>query len=83
MTEQKLNFTTFVFSLASTVHMSLGLIPNPQTKKAEKNIEAAKETISLLEILKEKTKGNLTKEEEELFEHLLYECRMKFVENSK
>jgi len=82
MTEHKLDFATFLLSLAGTIHMSLGLIPNPQTGKTDKNLNAAKETINLLEILKEKTKGNLTKEEEELFDNLLFECRMGYMKCS-
>jgi len=79
----KLNFGSFLFSLAATVQMSLGVIPNPSTGKTDKNLNAAKETIDLMDILKEKTRGNLTKEEEELFEHLLFECRMKYMEAAK
>ncbi len=56
---------------------------NPQTGKSEKNLKVAKETIDILEMLKEKTKGNLTKEEGELFDHILYEVRMGYMEVSK
>jgi hypothetical protein len=83
MSEIKLNFSTFILSLASTVHMSAGFVPNPATGKTDKNLPAAKETISLLEILKEKTKGNLTKEEEELFDNMLFECRMVYMKGAE
>lgn len=83
MNPQKLDFSTFILSLTSTVYMSLGLMPNPHTGKSEKNLASAKETISLLEILQEKTKGNLTKEESDLFEHALYECRMEYLKGSE
>lgn len=86
MTETNLppvNFITFLLSLAGSAHVALGLVPNPQTNKTEKNLPLAKQTIDLLEVLKEKTKGNLTKDEEELFEHLLFELRMKYVEENK
>ena len=79
----RLNFGSFLFSLAATVQMSLGIIPNPATGKTEKNLNAAKDTIDLLDILQQKTKGNLTKEEEDLFGHLLFECRTKYMEASK
>ncbi len=83
MSENTINFTTFLFSLAGATQMSLGLIPNPQTNKPEKNLSAAKETIGLLEVLKEKTKGNLTKEEEGLFDNILFQLRMSYMEESK
>lgn len=84
MTENpKINFVSFLFSLAGAAQINLGLIPNPATGKTEKNLGAAKETIEILDILKEKTKGNLTKEEEDLFEHLLYEVRMAYVSATK
>lgn len=78
-----LDFATFILSLATSAQVHLGAIPNPQTGKQEQNFGLAKETIDLLEILKEKTKGNLTKDEERLFEHLLYDLRMMYVERSK
>lgn len=77
-----INFMTFLFSLAGAVQMSLGVVPNPQTGKTEKNLKVAKETIDILEMLQQKTKGNLTKDEEDLFEHILYEVRMKFLEST-
>ena len=56
-----------------------GDIPDPVTKKAERNLEAVKQTIDILAILKEKTKGNLIEDEERLLESLLYELRMRYV----
>lgn len=78
-----MDFATFILSLASTVQIHLGLIANPQTGKPETNLQLAKETIDLLDMLREKTKGNLTNEEERLFEHVLYELRMLYVEKRK
>jgi len=78
-----LNFANFVLSLATSAQMHMGVIPNPQTGKPETNIRMAKETIDLLDILKEKTKGNLSPEEERLFDHLLYELRTMYVNMSK
>jgi hypothetical protein len=80
---QKVNFISFVLSLAGAIQIHLGIIPNPQTGKTEKNLQLAKETIDLLDVLKEKTKGNLTKDEEDLFDHMLFECRMKYIEENK
>jgi len=78
-----IDFPTFILSLATSAQIHLGAIPNPQTGKAEANLPLAKETIDLLEILKEKTKGNLSSDEERLFEHLLYDLRMMYVERNK
>jgi hypothetical protein len=78
-----IDFPTFILSLATSAQVHLGAIANPQTGKLETNLPLAKETIDLLEILKEKTKGNLTNDEDRLFEHLLYDLRMMYVEKNK
>lgn len=74
-----LNFSTFVFSLGTSAMYHFGDFPDPVTKKAERNLEAAKQTIDILGILKDKTKGNLSEDEERLLESLLYELRMRYV----
>ena len=74
-----LNFSTFVFSLGTSAMYHFGDFPDPVTQKAERNLEAAKQTIDILGILKDKTKGNLNDEEERLLESLLYELRMRYV----
>jgi Domain of unknown function (DUF1844) len=75
----ELNFSTFVFSLGTSAMYHFGDFPDPVTKKAERNLEAAKQTIDILAILKDKTKGNLSDDEERLLESLLYELRMRYV----
>jgi hypothetical protein len=77
-----IDFPTFVLSLATSAQVHLGAVPNPTTGKEERNLGMAKETIDLLAILKDKTKGNLTDEEERLFEHVLYDLRMMYIEQS-
>jgi len=74
-----LNFATFVFSLGTSAMYHFGDFPDPVTKKAERNLEAAKQTIDILGILKDKTKGNLSDDEDRLLESLLYELRMRYV----
>lgn len=83
MSNEQQIFSQFIMGLAASVQMHLGVIDNPETGKTEKNLQMAKQTIDLLDILKEKTHGNLTKDEEDLFEHMLFECRMRYVEESK
>ena len=74
-----LDFSTFVFSLGTSAMYHFGDFPDPVTKKAERNLEAAKQTIDILGILKDKTKGNLTEDEDRLLDSLLYELRMRYV----
>lgn len=78
-----INFATFVLSLAASAEMHLGLIPNPATNKTEVSLLHAKQTIEILEMLKEKTKGNLDDAEGNILDQLLFELRMQFVEKKK
>lgn len=75
MNSNQIDFTTFVLSISSAAFMGL--------QKTEKDFEMAKHNIDLLELLKDKTKNNLSKEEERLIDNLLYETRMRFVEAQK
>ena len=76
-------FTGFVISLASTAAIHFGDIPDPMSgEKAEVNLEAAAHMIGILGLLEEKTRGNLTAEERQVLEQVLYELRMRFVEVS-
>src|SRR3989338_9172769 len=63
-----LDFSTFILSLSTSVLMNLGVVENPMTGKKEKEPAVAKQTIELITLLREKTKGNLTEEETRLFE---------------
>ncbi len=76
---EKPEFSHIVISLAQTAYVQLGVIEDPFSKSKSKDLEQAKFTIDLLDMLKEKTKGNLTKEEEELLEDVLYDLRMKYL----
>jgi hypothetical protein len=75
----EISFASFIFSLSSSAFVSLGAIPDPNTGKTEKNLALAKQTIDILGLLREKTRNNLTKEEENLFDQMLYDLRMSFV----
>jgi len=76
---EEIDFVTFLLSLGSQVLFHLGEIPDPVSRKREKNLAAAKQTIDLLEILEKKTQGNLTREENEVFQNLLTDLRMRYV----
>ncbi|MBI4237119.1 MAG: DUF1844 domain-containing protein [Deltaproteobacteria bacterium] len=80
---QQLSFGHFCLSLAGSTQVALGLIPNPQTNLTTKDLGAARQTIDLLGMLQEKTKGNLTTEEAGLLEELLYTLRMQYIEVTK
>lgn len=69
--------------LAMQALLGLGDIPHPATGKPEPNLDEAKFHIDLLEILEQKTKGNLDPEEQRLFDGLLYDLRMRYVEANK
>jgi hypothetical protein len=73
------DFKFFVTTLAMQAWIALGLIPNPMTQKTEENFTQAKYIIDTLEIIEEKTRGNLDKEEKELLEGLLHELHLGFV----
>lgn len=75
----EITFSSLLFSLSSSAFVSLGAIPNPNTGKVEKNLPLVKQTIDLLGLLRNKTRNNLTAEEETLFDHLLYDLRMSYV----
>ena len=78
-----IDFTTFILSLSHSALMHLGEAPHPDTSKVEKNLPLARQTIDLIGMLEEKTKGNLTGDEERLIGQILFDLRMRFVEQSK
>lgn len=78
-----ITFSLFLQSLASQAVMSMGILPWPDSNEVIVNLDHARETISILEMLHDKTKGNLTAEEQRFFDSVLYELRMTFVEVQK
>ena len=79
----ELSFTAFVVSLATTAAIHLGDLEDPATgKKSDGNLEGAAQMIEILGLLEQKTRGNLTAEERQMLEQILYELRMRFVEAS-
>ena len=80
----KIDFSTFVISLGTSAMYHMGMLNDPeQGEPAEANLVLAQQTIDTLEMLSEKTQGNLGAEEAKLIESLLYELRMQFVECEK
>ncbi len=79
----ELDFSTFVLSLIHSALLHLGDAPHPDGHQSERSLTLARQTIDLLGVLQEKTKGNLTGEEERLLDQALLDLRLRFVEVSK
>ncbi len=77
------SFSLFVSTLAMQVTIFLGAMPNPATNKTEENFSQAKFIIDTLDILKEKTKGNLTADEDKLLDNIVYNLKMLYLEKIK
>ncbi len=78
-----IDFYTFVLSLGSSAFVHLGDTPHPETGEAvPPNLPLAKQTIDILAMLAEKTKGNLPAEEARFLENLLTDLRFRFVQRS-
>lgn len=75
----EINFATFIFSLNTSVLVQLGVIEDPSTGKKAKNLILAKQTIDILGMLEEKTRGNLAEDEENMLKNILYDLRMIYV----
>jgi hypothetical protein len=78
-----IDFATFVVSLSHSALMHMGHAPHPDTQAVELHLPLAKQTIDLLGLLEEKTKGNLAGDEERLLGQVLYELRTKYVSVTK
>lgn len=76
------NFSFFITTLAMQAAIALGDTPNPQNNKKEENLPQAKFLIDTLGVLQEKTKNNLTKDESDLLEGMLYELRLRYVQKA-
>ncbi len=77
------DFKFFITTLTLQASIALGHMVNPATEKVEEDLTQAKFLIDTLGMLQEKTKNNLTPEEIELLENLLYELRVAYLEKEK
>src|SRR5438067_10174203 len=81
--EPALSFSAFVLSLASTAAIHFGDLPDPISgQPAPLNLDGAAQMIEILALLEQKTRGNLTAEERQMLEQVLYELRLRFVQAS-
>jgi hypothetical protein len=78
-----INFSTFILSLNSSTLVHLGIQTDPTSGSTSENLLLAKQTIDILALLEEKTKGNLTEDEKRLLTHLLFELRMLYVKHKE
>lgn len=78
----KLNFITYVFMLYQSGLIALGKLENPITKKTSVELEEVKGVVELLQLLEEKTKGNLNSEEARTLSMLLSTLQLNYVEES-
>lgn len=79
----QVDFSTFVFSLFSSALIQLGDMADPITGQMEQNLQAAKQTIDILDILVRKTEGNLDEEEEKLLKNASAELKWKYLDTVK
>ena len=78
-TLQPVDFSAFIAELGTTAFAYLGGLQNPETKEVFVDIKMAKRTIDTIDLLKEKTKGNLTAPESNLLDNTLYNLRMTYI----
>ena len=79
----QVDFSAFIMSLTSSAFYHLGDMADPTTGKKEVNLPAVQQTIDMLIMLREKTKGNLKEDESKLLEQLIYELQVKYVDKTK
>ncbi len=81
--EPGLDFLSFAASLATNALAAMGALPEAQARGLPRSPELAKEYIDILAMLQQKTRGNLTREEDQALQQMLTELRLHFVEASR
>lgn len=79
----EISFTTFLLSISSTALLHLNECSEKKESSPGVDLLLARQNIDLLEMIEEKTRGNLSEEEEQLLKQVLFEIRMRFVEAQK
>jgi hypothetical protein len=75
----EVTFTAFVMSLNTAALFHFGELADPETGRTSQDLMLAKHTIDTLKLLQEKTTGNLTRDEENLLETVLYDLKLRYV----
>ena len=78
-----LDFSALILSLANTALFQLGFVKSPDGSEIKKDLEGARQTIDLIAMLEEKTRGNVTEKEANILSETLFQLRMAFVEAAK
>jgi hypothetical protein len=78
----KVDMNTFILSLSSSAMVHLGEVNDPESGKNQLDLNLARHTLDMLAMLEEKTKGNLSADEEGLLKNILFELRMKYVQKA-
>lgn len=74
-----IDFSQMVISFGTSALINLGAMPDPETEEVVRDLAAAKQTIDMLGMLQEKTRGNLTHEEDQLLSKLVLDLRLAYV----
>ena len=77
---RKIDFPTFIYSLFTQGLFSLGHIPHPETGEKKIDFDGAKEAIGIIDLLEEKTRGNLTADEDAMLQNLAHDLRLRFIQ---
>ena len=80
MTENDKLFLQLLYIFHSSAMQGLGKVVNPLTGKTEKNMEQAKQSISMLEMIKDKTTNNLKQDQRNALDSFLTELRINYVD---
>lgn len=78
--DEAIDFKSFLLGLASTILIHLGEVPHPELGDVEKDVPLAKQSLDVLILLREKTRNNLTPDEDKFFQSLLADLQMRFVQ---
>ena len=79
----EINFATFIISLNASALVHLGVLEDPASGKKVKNLAMGKQTIDILSMMEEKTRGNLSKEEESMLKNILYDLKIIYVKEKE
>ena len=77
------HFMQIVLSLQAAAMQQMGKVMNPMTSKIERDLPMAQNSIDMLNMLNTKMKNNMTEQEANLLEHVLYELRLNYVDETK
>ncbi len=81
--KEELQFVQLVMMFQTAAMQQMGKLQNPITKKVERDLDQARFSIDMLEMIQNKTKNNLSENEKKFLEHTLFELRMNYVDEVK